>query len=427
MGTGQFKLPRRVLLNAAGTLAAACMLPRKAFAGAGPIKIGYISPQTGPLAAFGETDNFVIAGIRQAVKDGINTAGGKRQVEIVVYDSQSSSSRAASVAADLIDKDGVSLMLVSATPETTNPVSDQCELAGVPCISTAAPWEAWYFGRGGTPDKGFDYTYHYFFGLQDAISIYSSIWNKLSTNKRVGGLFPSDADGAAWSDEAHGLPFHLPNKGFELINPGSFTSNTDNFSSHIADFKDAKVEIVTGVLNPADWNTFWKQAHQQNFRPKIATIAKALVFPAAVKTLGPIADGLTTEIVWSPYHPFKSSVTGQSAFELVNTWMRETGKPWTPPLGWTHSIFEVALDVLKRSSDPESREANVVALAETDLQTIFGNVNFKSGPFGKNICVTPTVGGQWTLSGPHGLDIEIVANDTLPAVPVTSELRPLPV
>ena len=39
-------------------------------------------------------------------------------------------------AAKLINEDGVDLMLVASTPETVNPVADQCEAAGVPCIST---------------------------------------------------------------------------------------------------------------------------------------------------------------------------------------------------------------------------------------------------------------------------------------------------
>ncbi|MFX8809237.1 ABC transporter substrate-binding protein, partial [Acinetobacter baumannii] len=83
-------------------------------------------------------------------------------VEIVVKDSASNPARAADVAADLILKDKVDLILVSSTPETTNPVADQCELERKPCISTVAPWQPWFFGRGAKPDKGFDWTYHFF-------------------------------------------------------------------------------------------------------------------------------------------------------------------------------------------------------------------------------------------------------------------------
>jgi hypothetical protein len=53
------------------------------------------------------------------------------------------------VAADLILTDEVDLILVASTPETTNPVSDQCEIYEVPCISTVAPWQPWFFRKSG--------------------------------------------------------------------------------------------------------------------------------------------------------------------------------------------------------------------------------------------------------------------------------------
>jgi branched-chain amino acid transport system substrate-binding protein len=423
---GGIRLNRRGFLKGSTAIAALGALPTGQAFAADALKIGYVSPQTGPLAAFGETDNHILAGIRAALKDGIESGGQQIPVEIIVKDSQSSPSRAAEVASALIEQDGVHLMLATATPDTTNPVSDQCELAEVACCTSAAPWEAWYFGRGGTPGKGFDWTFHYFFGLDEAINIYTSIWNKLPTNKKVGGLFPNDADGAAWSNNEHGLTFHLPKKGYELVNPGSFTNGTDNFASHISAFKDAGVDIITGVVNPPDWNTFWKQARQQDFKPKIATVAKALVFPASVATLGDLADGLTTEIVWSPFHPFKSSVTGESCQSIADGWTKAAGKPWTPPLGWTHAIFEVGIDALRRSANPFDRAANRDALAATALDTVMGRVEFAKGPFGKNVSVTPTVGGQWKLGGPFGPEVEIVANETLAAVPVGAQLRPLP-
>ena len=121
-----------------------------AFAQSGrKIKIGFVSPQTGPLAPFGEADKFVIEGIRDALKAGIAIGGKAHPVDIIVKNSESNPNKAGDAAANLILKDKVDLMLVSSTPETTNPVSDQCELNGVPCISTVAPWQPWFFTRGG--------------------------------------------------------------------------------------------------------------------------------------------------------------------------------------------------------------------------------------------------------------------------------------
>jgi len=110
-----------------------------------PIKIGYVSPQTGPLAGFGEADDYVIDSIREQFKDGLKIGDETYQIEIIVKDSQSNPNRAADVASELILKDEVDMILVSSTPETTNPVSDQCEVNEIPCISTVAPWQPWFF------------------------------------------------------------------------------------------------------------------------------------------------------------------------------------------------------------------------------------------------------------------------------------------
>ena len=37
---------------------------------------------------------------------------------------------------------------------------------------------------------------------------------------------------------------------------------------------------------PPDFGTFWAQAAQQGFNPKVATIGKALLFPSAIEALG---------------------------------------------------------------------------------------------------------------------------------------------
>ncbi len=136
-----------------------------------PLRIGVVSPQTGPRAACGGADAFTLQGMKGFLSDGVATKAGKRPVEILLRDSQSNPNRAADVASGLIQADNIDMMLVSSTPETTNPVSDQCEVNEVPCISTMAPWQPWFFTRGGKPDVGFKYTWHYFWGLEDVIAV----------------------------------------------------------------------------------------------------------------------------------------------------------------------------------------------------------------------------------------------------------------
>lgn len=413
------------LVSSTALAAGAGSLSLPVFAQTGrAIKIGYVSPQTGPLAAFGEADNFVLAGIREATKAGIPVAGRIHPIEILVKDSQSNPNRAAEVAADLILKDKVDLMLVASTPETTNPVSDQCELNGVPCVSTVAPWQPWFFVRGGKPETGFEWTYHFFWGLEDIIAVFTNMWGTLATNKSVGGLFPNDGDGNAWGDPKLGFPPVLAKQGYKLTDPGRYQNLTADFSAQISAFKKANCEIITGVVIPPDFKTFWTQAKQQGFQPKAASIGKALLFPAAVEALGDTADGLSTEVWWSPSHPFKSSLNGMSAKQVADAYESSTKKQWTQPLGFIHALFEVGIDALKRSKSPDKPGDIRDAIVATSLNTVVGPISWKGGPV-KNVAKTPLVGGQWMKGKKYKYELVIVNNQTAPNIPTQAKIKPL--
>jgi branched-chain amino acid transport system substrate-binding protein len=421
-------LTRRRLLELAGTGAGLTALshafPKPAIAAERTIKLGYVSPQTGPLAAFAEADNFTIKTVRAALKDGLAVSGKTHPVEILIKDTQSNPNRAAEVANDLIVSDEVDVLLVASTPETTNPVSDQSELAEVPCISSVAPWQPWFFTRGGDPATGFEWTYHFFWGLEDIIAVFTNMWGKLETNKAVGGLFPNDGDGNAWGDTKLGFPPALKEKGYSLIDPGRYQNLTDDFSAQISAFKQGQVEIVTGVVIPPDWTTFWTQAKQQGFAPKCASVGKALLFPVAVEALGDAGHNLSTEIWWSPNHPFKSSLTGQSTAEIAKSYTETTKKQWTQPIGFVHALFEVAVDALKRTAEIGDRAATLQAITATKLDTVVGPIAWGAGPV-KNVARTPLVGGQWRLGGDFKYELVITSNETAPQIPVGGDMQPL--
>ncbi|MFT3673245.1 ABC transporter substrate-binding protein [Aestuariivirga sp.] len=413
------KINRRKLIAAGASLVAAPAILRHAYAQE-VFKIGKVGPVTGPIAGFGEATAWTISQLKDVF------AKLPVQVEIIEKDSQSNPNRAAEVATELIEKEGVKLLLAKGTPDTTNPVADQAELNGVPCITDDAPWQPYFFGRGGNPAEGFKWTYHAFWGLEDVIANFVDIWNSSGAAKVVGGLFPNDADGNAWGDPKLGFPAPLAAAGYKLVDPGRYQPLNNDFSSQIAAFKEAGVEIVTGVMIPPDFATFWSQAAQQGFKPKVVTVGKALLFPSSVEALGDRGDGLTTEIWWSPSHPFKSSLTGQTAKELCDAYTAGTGKPWTQPLGFGHALFEMAFDVIKRTKDVNDPESILAALTETQLDTIVGPVSWKGGPNNpvKNVSKTPLVGGQWTKTD-KGFDLVITNNPQHPEIPVGGKLRTL--
>ena len=393
--------------------------------GDGTIKIGYVTPRTGPLAPFGAADEFILAGVEELFADGLMVGDMSYTVEILVEDSESDPNRAAERATKLITEDAVDLMVVASTPETTNPVSDQCEANGVPCISTVAPWQPWVIGRGGTPgEANFEWTYHFFWGLEDVIGTFLAMWDQVETNKAVGGLFPNDGDGNAWGDPTVGFPPALAEAGYTLTDPGRYENGNADFTAQINAFKDAGAEIITGVVIPPDFPTFWRQALQQGFTPKVASIGKALLFPESIQALGADGVGLTSEVWWSPHHPYASSLDGLTAEELTAAYTEATGNQWTQPLGFVHALFEVAVAALVAAGSTD-KAAVRDAIAGLSVDTIVGTVDWANTEIG-NVAKTQLVGGQWReAETPTGFDLVIVDNSGNPDVPTNGTIEPI--
>ncbi|AXS42798.1 ABC transporter substrate-binding protein [Breoghania sp. L-A4] len=414
---------RRTLLRggAAALALPAILRHSRAYAATPTLKIGHVSPITGPLAGFGEADAHILKGIRETFAGGIENNGKTWAIEIIEKDAQSNPNRAAEVASELLLGDEVDILVGTATPDVVNPISDQAEINEVPCITTNCPWQPYFFGRNGDPATGFDYTYHFFWGLEDVIGAFTDLWDQPGVGKSVGGLFPNDADGNAWGDANLGFPKPLAAAGFTLTDPGRYQPMSDDFSAQISAFKEAGCEIVTGVMIPPDFATFWSQAAQQGLNPKIVTIGKALLFPSVIDSLGDRGDGLTTEIWWSPSHPFTSSLTGQSARQLADGYVEATNRPWTQPIGFQHALYEVVADVVKRAADLEDPASILEAVRTTSLDTMVGKVDWSNGPV-RNVSKTPLVAGQWQKAG-DGYDLVITANKHAPEIPKTGELK----
>jgi branched-chain amino acid transport system substrate-binding protein len=243
------------------------------------------------------------------------------------------------------------------------------------------------------------------------------------TNKKVGGLFPNDGDGNAWGDKKVGFPEPLARQGFTLLDPGRFQNMNHDFSAQITAFKNQGVEVMTGVVIPPDAKTFLTQAKQQGFSPKVVTLGKALLFPAAIEALGELGDGLSTEVWWSPSHPFMSSLTRETAKQLADSYEASTKRQWTQPIGFAHALFEVAVDALKRTRDLGNRASIRDAVAATNLRTVVGEVKWGGeGPF-KNVSKTPLVLGQWVKGKSRKYELVIVNNQAAPSIPTGGTLK----
>jgi branched-chain amino acid transport system substrate-binding protein len=422
------KGPSRRQLLAAGAGGLALSLgARGAFAAGSEnvLKIGFVSPRTGALAGFGETDGYVLELARKALAGGLTIGAKTYEVQILDRDTQSDPSRASQLAKTLINSDGVDLMLPVSTPETINPVADACEAAGVPCLSTVMPWEAWYFGRGGKPGQPspFKWTYHFGFGGGEFFKAYVSLWNSLDTNKKVGVLYPNDADGNAIREN---LAPALAKAGFTIVDPGPYEDGTTDYSAQIAKFKAEKCEIFNTFPIPPDFAAFWRQAAQQGYTKmvKVAQIAKTGLFPSQVDSLGDLGFNLSSAAYWHKAFPYKSSLTGVSGDEIADGYEKSSGKQWTQQLGASMALFDAGVAALKASADPKNKEAVAKSLGALNTVTMAGKVDFTSGPF-PNISPGPIIGSQWVKAKPGSkfkLDFVVTEHATDTNVPIEAKL-----
>ena len=384
------------------------------------ILIGRPNPSTGPLASFGEatpwTDDLALEAIN---KDGgifIKELGKKLPVKIKLVDTQSDPTKAGDAASKLILKDEVDMMLVLHTPDMVNPVSAMCERFEVPCISLDGPVKAWLSGG------PYEWSYHVFWVEDTLAEVFTGIWeeNADKHNKTVGMLWPNDADAKAFqpifAKKAESL-------GYKVVDTGFFPYFMKDYSTIINLFKKEEVDIVCGVLIAPDFSNFWRQAKQQGFHPQMATIGKAIHFPASVYALGgDLPDRLIAENWWSPYHPFKSSIDGMTAQEICDKWTETTGKQWTAPIGFKYAGYEIVVDVLKRAGSLDKDKIHK-AIEETDLDTMVGHVKFND----KHYSETPLAGAQWVRGTKFKWKEEIVYNAQHPEIPKTAEIQyPLP-
>ncbi len=425
-------LSRRRLILAAGTGGLGLVLAGsgRGWAAGAPdtIKVGFVSPRTGALAGFGETDGYVLEVARKALAKGYAIGGKTYQVEILDRDTQSDPSRASQLAKDLINTDKVDLMLAVSTPETINPVSDACELAGVPCLSTVMPWEAWYFGRGAKPGapSPFKWTYHFGFGVHEFFKTYVSQWNgTVATNKKVGVLYPNDADGNAI--RAHLAPL-LAQQGFTIVDPGPYEDGTTDYSAQIALFKKEHCEIFNSFPLPPDFAAFWRQAAQQGYSRmvKICQVAKTGLFPSDIEALGGLGVNIASACYWHKAFPYKSPLTGVSGDELATGYEQATGKQWTQQLGASMSLLDAGFQALRDSGEPRSKEGVAKAISRMNTTTMIGKVDFTSGPV-PNVSAGPIIGCQW-IKAPAGsrfkLDCPVTEHATDPNVPIEASLLP---
>lgn len=374
------------------------------------IKVGIVIPQTGVLTAFGAGTEEMT----QYALDQINKAGGMevdgtvKKLKLVVADSQSDPQKAKRAAQQLISEQNIDVMLTSHTADTTVPVSEACEEAGILCLSVDTPDEAWAASE-------HRYSYHAGFNTENELLCFLDAWKAAGvTDGKIGVMHADDAEGQAMMEA---ITAFAADYGYEVYDPGAYTPGTFNYSAIVRSLKDENCEVVAGVMLTSDFGTFYRKLKASGYRPEVCTVAKAALFEEDVAAAG--ADRLCSEVWWTPEFPYVSSISGVNCEAIGQEWLELTGDTYVSALaGYDYANVEILYQILKeaKSLDIEKLCAAADAL---DTETVIGRIQFNEQHYSVQNLVT----GQWIYNEDGTWSRYIIANTQVSDCPVTSQFN----
>lgn len=374
------------------------------------IKVGIVIPQTGVLTAFGagteEMTQYALDQINEA--GGLEVDGTVKKLKLFVGDSQSEPEKARQVAQQMISDQNVDVMLTSHTADTTVPVSEACEEAGILCLSVDTPDEAW-------AASDHQYSYPAGFNTENELLCFLDAWKAAGvTSGKIGVMHADDAEGQAMMAA---ITAFAAAYGYEICDPGAYTPGTSNYSAMVRRLKEEDCEIVAGVMLTSDFGTFYRKLKASGYMPEVCTVAKAALFEEDVAAVG--ADRLCSEVWWTTEYPYVSSISGESCEEIGQQWLKLTKDSYVSALaGYDYANVEILYQILKEAKSLDIEK--LCAAADTlDTETVIGRVRFNEQHYSVQSLVT----GQWIYNEDGTWSRYIIANTQVPDCPVTSEFR----
>ncbi|WP_229820782.1 MULTISPECIES: ABC transporter substrate-binding protein [Streptomyces] len=387
-----------------------------------------MAPLTGRLAPLGAPLAYVLRALAPRLAH-VRNGGRRHDVTVAVRDSRSDPEAARRAVRGLAGADGAHIVLTMAGTRVLPAVTDACEKAEVPCVSTTFPWQAYLHARGVRPGHRFRWTYHFAWGLDDIASVFADLWDGVDGRSPVGCLWNDDLQGGLLRHDRYGFAPVTSVRGRALVDLGAYREPAGDFRAQVGRLREhGAVDLVTSAATASDLALFHREAREAGLRPRLITCSRWLTYPhtstaRAPGVPGELADArVATLVYWSPGHPHRSGLDGTTCAELARAYQEDTGSPWLQPLGLAHALLETAHHALTVATDPTDRSSVAHAVAATPHGTVVGTLDFARGPT-PNTAALPLVGGQWQ-PGPRGPRLAVVSNTGHPDVPLTGDLVP---
>jgi len=282
-------IDRRTSLKTLAGAALGMAAPALVRAAPPEIPIGILVALTGPNGAWGQTawEGAQLACNLINQQGGVKAMGGAK-LKPIVADTESKPQVASSQAEKLI-RMGVVTMLGTNQSAATNIATQICERRSLPFVVPADIDPL-------TTARGFKFTFRIYPLMNNYAHDILAYAKRLSSasGKAVKTLAILSENTAPGKASVDAIRMVLPQFDYELVDVSMYDSpQTQNFSSYIAKYKAAGVDMLLGHNRPADGVAIVRTMKELNYAPKfVGGLLGGYSSREFIDTLGPDADGL---------------------------------------------------------------------------------------------------------------------------------------
>ncbi len=335
------------------------------------IRVGAPLPLTGPLSPEGlkQKRGYDLWADAANAKGGI-AAGGKRyRVEIVYVDYASNTPRAVQSAERMISEDKVQFLFAPFGSGATKAVSAISEKYQVPMLAPSASAAEIF-------DQGFKYIFSTLTG-NDTVSvpIAKLVAAKNKDIKRVAVLARNDLFPLAVAQEFEKA---VKAQGLEVVVSERYAIGAMDHSAAITQMRAAKPDWVyaSGYIN--DLMLIRRQMNDLGLKAPVITMIAGPAYQEFAKTVGPLAENITTMSWWHPVVRY----TGKDVFGSTEAFNAAYEKKYGGEADYIEAssaacgaVLQMAIEAAGTVEPTKVRDA----LAATDAETFYGKVRFDKG------------------------------------------------
>ncbi|MFL6798134.1 MAG: amino acid ABC transporter substrate-binding protein [Xanthobacteraceae bacterium] len=361
---------RRVALAiVVGSIAA--MPPAGVAFGQDVIKIGAPLPLTGAVSPEGlkQKRGYDLWAETANAKGGIKAGDKTYKVEIVYTDYASNTPRAVQSAERMITEDKVNFLFAPFGSGATKAASAISEKYRIPMVAASASAAEIF-------DQGFRYIFSSLTGNETvSVPIAKLVAAKNKEIKRVAILARNDLFPLAVAQEFEKA---VKAEGLEVVTSERYAIGTMDHSAAITQMRAARPDWVyaSGYIN--DLMLIRRQMNDLGLKAPVITMLAGPAYTEFAKTVGPLAEGLTTMSWWHPAVRY----TGKDVFGSTEAFNAAWEKKFGGDADYVEASAAVDGAILQmgieaaNSIDPQKVRD---AIAAIDADTFYGHVKFAPG------------------------------------------------